>query len=553
MQSGKLLSWSYFFALALLLMALPLSKFLMSVMEFALTGLFILDGMRMGKIRAFFREENKAKLVFLFVPTGLWWIFESIGRKFKQFFHSENLPAIVFSSVYLMHILGVFYTSDLNYALKDLRIKFPLFLLPLILSTTGDIDRKRFRWLMYLFVSALFMGTFVSTYLMLTRHVTDIRFISPFISHIRYSILIDIGIFILLYLVLKKSDINIKIKILLAALLIWFVTFLLITTSMTGLVILILTAAIMLLYLIFQKKSWIYGTLIVAGIVLLMLILGFYVRSIVKEVYHLNLIDLKNLDSKTALGNPYVNDTANKQEENGNYVWIYVSQNELRDAWNQRSSYKYDGKDKAGQAIKFTLIRYLTSKGLRKDAKGVGELNAQDIRNIEDGQANIIYVEKPGIYVRVYQIVWEFKRYQLTHNPSGHSVAQRFEYWKTAWGIIHDNWLSGVGTGDINTAFSKEYKKLGSLLKKEYQVRSHNQFLSIFVAFGIFGLIWFLAGLLFPPIRLGKFCDYYYLTFFIIIILSMLTEDTIESQAGATIYAFFSSFYLFTKKFVDLV
>jgi len=41
--------------------------------------------------------------------------------------------------------------------------------------------------------------------------------------------------------------------------------------------------------------------------------------------------------------------------------------------------------------------------------------------------------------------------------------------------------------------------------------------------------------------------------FFIIIVLSMCWEDTIESQAGVTIYAFFTSFYLFAKKFIDVV
>ena len=32
----------------------------------------------------------------------------------------------------------------------------------------------------------------------------------------------------------------------------------------------------------------------------------------------------------------------------------------------------------------------------------------------------------------------------------------------------------------------------------------------------------------------------------------MLTEDTLETQAGVTQFAFFSSFYLFSKKFNDI-
>ncbi|NTV84315.1 MAG: O-antigen ligase family protein, partial [Bacteroidales bacterium] len=144
-------------------------------------------------------------------------------------------------------------------------------------------------------------------------------------------------------------------------------------------------------------------------------------------------------------------------------------------------------------------------------------------------------------------------RYQVTHNASGHSVMQRLEFWKTARAIIKANLLTGVGTGDLEKAFQEEYNKSGSLLEKEFRWRSHNQFLAITATFGIIGLAWFLFSLIFPAIRLSKFHDFYFLSFFIIIMLSMLTEDTLETQAGVTVFAFFYSFYVFPKKFIDIV
>jgi O-antigen ligase len=162
-------------------------------------------------------------------------------------------------------------------------------------------------------------------------------------------------------------------------------------------------------------------------------------------------------------------------------------------------------------------------------------------------------VKKPNFYVRIYKIFWEYNRYQITGNASGHSVVQRFEFWKASRAIIRNNMWTGVGTGDLDDAFQEEYDKSGSLLEKEYRWHSHNQFLAIAAAFGLSGLAWFLFSLIFPAIRLGKFPDYYYLSFFIIIVLSMLTEDTLETQAGVTVFAFFNSFYLFSKKFIDIV
>ena len=113
-------------------------------------------------------------------------------------------------------------------------------------------------------------------------------------------------------------------------------------------------------------------------------------------------------DKVTKLGNPYTNDLSNLQVENGNYVWLYVATDELRQAWNKRSRYDFDGKDEAGQEIKFTLIRFLTSKGYRKDADGVGKLTDQEVAMVEEGIASIVYEEKSTLYVRIYKIFWEY-------------------------------------------------------------------------------------------------------------------------------------------------
>lgn len=79
-------------------------------------------------------------------------------------------------------------------------------------------------------------------------------------------------------------------------------------------------------------------------------------------------------------------------------------------------------------------------------------------------------------------------------------------------------------------------------------MRSHNQYLSIGVAFGIVGLIWFLITLFYPMFLQGKNVDYLYVTFLLIAVISFLTEDTLETQAGVTFYAFFNSFFLLITK-----
>ncbi len=553
MEAKKIILWIYYFAIGLMLISLPFSNYFMSVSQFILSGVFILHGIRKDETDNFFRKYSLPLIVVLFIPVAVTWIIKALGRQFRSFFHRENAPAWIFASIYLFHVIGLLFTTDMDYALRDLRIKLPILLMPLILSTTCLPDRKGFRFMMYLFTAAVFTGTLISTYYYVTGNFTDSRELSRFISHIRFSLLIDMAIFILAYMVIKKSDIPKWPRLVMAVIAAWMVIFLAMAAFMTGLVIFMITAAMLAFYIVLVKQGKLMKIMTISGVLLIFIIAFLYIRGIGKDVNHIDPVDLTTLERQTKSGNPYWHDLGNPQIENGGYVWLYVATDELREAWNKRSSFDYDGKDKAGQEIKYTIIRFMTSKGLRKDADGLDKLSDAEVAMIEDGIASIIYVQKSNLYVRIYKIFWEYTRYQATGNPSGHSVMQRLEFWKISRNIIKANWLTGVGTGDLGKAFQDEYDKSGSLLEKEFRWRSHNQFLAIFATFGMIGLAWFLFALVFPASMLHKFSDYYFLSFFIIIFLSMFTEDTLETQAGVTVFAFFYSFYLFAKKFIDIV
>ena len=555
MSAKKIILWSYYFAIGLLLISLPFSNYTMSMSQFMLVGIFVVDGIRKKSYDDFIKNHGLPAMILLFIPNAIVWIAGALGRKFRAFFHRENISAWIFASLYLMHLIGLLYTSDFHYALKDLRIKFPLFLLPLLLSTTGVTDRKAFRYFVMLFIAAVFTGTLISTFVYLQGMFTDVRQISVFISHIRFSLLIDIAIFQCFYLLLSKSEEPSWLKAAFGIAGAWMTAFLVIFGFLTGLIILVITGALFILIytLAHQGRRAIkLGT--VVGLVVIILAAVWYTRHIYEDVNRVNPVDLKSLEYVTRQGHYYYHDTASTQVENGNYIWLYVNEEEMREAWNRRSEMDYDGKDKADQGIKYTLMRFLTSKGLRKDAEGVDKLTEQEIKMIENGTASIIYAEKPLLYVRIYKIFWEYNQYLQSRNASGHSLMQRIEYWRTAVAIArdHNSWVFGIGTGDLNNAFALQYEKMGSKLEKEFRWRTHNQFLAIFVTFGIVGLAWFIFCLVFPGAHLRKFSDYHYLTFFLIFILSMLTEDTLETQAGVTQFAFFTSFYLFSRKFIDL-
>ena len=103
----------------------------------------------------------------------------------------------------------------------------------------------------------------------------------------------------------------------------------------------------------------------------------------------------------------------------------------------------------------------------------------------------------------------------------------------------------------MNIAFERQYERMQTKLAPDQRWRSHNQFLSILVGFGIPGLAWFLLAIFYPLYLRGYRHDFFMNLFLLIALLSMLTEDTIESQTGVTFFAFFYTLFLFARRRED--
>ena len=85
---------------------------------------------------------------------------------------------------------------------------------------------------------------------------------------------------------------------------------------------------------------------------------------------------------------------------------------------------------------------------------------------------------------------------------------------------------------------------MNSNLEKTWRLRAHNQYLSFGVAFGWPGLLFFIFVLLFSIRHAFQHQNYIYLAFLIIAMGSFFNEDTLETQAGVTFFAFLNSFFL---------
>ncbi len=508
----------FIFGILLLVISLPTSKFGMSLAQMILAANWLID--------------------------------KRLLNKFSLFF--TNKVALGFSLIFFVHLFWLSNTTNFSYALDDLRTKSPILILAIIFSTSPLISAKEFRNILLAHVFSVLTMSFISFYIYISQHPSDFRLISPFISHIRLALHVCIAIFTLLYFLIfdsmkiaKNRNQLVAIKIGEIALVLWFVSFLSILQSVTGFVILILLVVILLLRLV--TNSPIQHKLKKGVIVLVIffpLAIGGYLFHLFNNYITKPQVDFSKLDKITAHGGEYRHDTTNFITENQRWIGLYLCESEVEFAWNLRSKIKWNSLDSQGNVINYTILRYLNSKDLRKDYEGVNALTNVDIQNIENGIANINYTKGFGLEARLYKLFWEYLISSKHGSVKGHSMSQRIELWKNSLVLIRDNWTTGVGTGDLPDAFKKQLEENNSPLK-ETRMRSHNQYLSLFIAFGIFGLLLSIFSFIYPFIKTKQLFDYFCMIFLIVFFVSMLTEDTIESQDGVTLYAFFATLYLF--------
>lgn len=486
--------------------------------------------------------------VAIIILTANWVLEFNFRTKWKILKNRKSLLLII--SIYGIHLIWLFNTSIFDYAAHDLRIKLPLLLLPIIYGTTSVLTKKEFKTILLLFICTVFISSLITTYVLLgfsKLDPVDSRYASLFISHIRFSLMVVLSIYIVFYLLFfKEYQIRNFEKYVYSAGIIWLICFLILLQSFTGIVIFLILCPLAIIWWAHHQKNrtslWVAYVSCFSILLVTILYAAFSIYRFNRRYEPLET----NLETHTVNGNKYRHHANTDDFENGYKIWIYISDTELAQEWNNRSQFNIDSLDRKGQPLKITLIRYITSLGLRKDSLGVAQLFDEDIHMIEKGYANHIYKNKFAVYPRIYELLWEITRYQQNGDPSGQSLGQRIEYLKIGLNIVKRNFWLGTGTGDVEFEFKKQYELDKTLLKPEWRHRTHNQLITFLITFGVFGFLWILLALTAPALLENKYNNFLFVLFFILCILSMLNEDTLETHAGVSFFAFFYSFFLFS-------
>ena len=504
--------WIFYGALCLLVISLPSSRYFITISLILLIANWIAEG--------------------------------NIREKFHHF--SANKPAVAFTLIYLLYVIGLIWSADVQYALyNDLLHKSPTLFMPLILTTSPKLDTKKIRLLLSFFIATVLTVSLIGLSIRLIHPNTSYREASPFMPGIYFGMMLVLAAFQLPDLVRRVSNkrFHFIISLVLSA---WLILFLFYLRNLSGIASFTVVSVYLLILVIKRLKSFFLKLLSATVFILLLLLVLWPLKDIYRQTHAEVKTDFSRLEAYSEYGTRYSHDTTNILRENGHLVYINIAKKELGEAWNERSEMDFYGKDLKDWKLQYTLYRYMASKGLKKDRQGLSLLTDADIRAVEHGMTNYLNVHRPGIYVRAHVELMGLYIYHKSsrQNPTWGSLAGRIDLWRASIHAFGKKPVFGWGTGSILHAVDYGFNKNNSPLEGK-NMKPHNQYMYTLLTLGVTGLILLIFLYVYLIVKTKSWKIQMFRIFVIVLVVNFLANNSLESQLGQNLFVFFTLYYCF--------
>lgn len=457
-----------------------------------------------------------------------------------QNFKQQKIILLCLLSVYILNIVGLIWTQNIAYGLRELNHKMPFLIIPIYMVAAYPIQKNTRNIIFSIYIILITIGIIIGVINYAIDPYADTRLLIPSARNIAFGLNISLAVAFLCILT-YKNELSKKISI---PIIVIFVSFLFIASLISGIISLCILTIIGSLAIMARKNK--KSASIAFGIVVLSVIASsVWLKMQYNDYFVPKESKQMPINETTALGNTYTS-TITNFIENGFYVDKYSCPTEVEQAWKNRTGEDLNTTCNAQSPSSYTyasvIYRYLNSKGLKKDASGVKALSDKDIENIKHGVANIVYTEKFSLRPRLYQTFYEFERYFRTGEVHQMSIIQRLFWSNNALQIIKANILIGTGTGDTRDAL------VSPVIDSHPELcttgcNPHNQFLYSLAAFGLLGLAALIFFMLYAPLRLHLFKNPEFCAFFIVALCWMFAESSFMSYEGMTFASLFMSYF----------
>jgi len=369
-------------------------------------------------------------VILLYIIT---WLVEG-NLKAKIIVALRNKYVLLFCSFYLLHLIGLLYTSNFDEGWFDLEVKLSLFIFPIMLVSEGEMPFDKQKKFILLFLTGLICNGCVCIGYALWRlweqhiYIFQYKLFSLFMHPSYYSMYIDMALVMMFYLFTCKEELN-ELENIFLCVAIFFLEFMLVLLqSKTGLIVSSLVLIVLLAKYTLKTRKWMNTFALVIGL----------------------------------------------------YGVYYVTN------------------------------RYVITSNNSRIA------SAED--NLSKGKPDANTTESSQVRILV---------------------------WQSAWKVIKQNPVIGVGTGNVSNVLLGEYAKDGVEGALREKLNAHDQYIQTTLALGAIGLLLLLTNLLVPLYKSVKEHRFVYTMFILILMVNFLTESMFQTQGGTMYYGLFNSLFMF--------
>lgn len=154
----------------------------------------------------------------------------------------------------------------------------------------------------------------------------------------------------------------------------------------------------------------------------------------------------------------------------------------------------------------------------------------------------LMYLFVPSLHNKVNYMVRDINQFVTGKSVNNYSDGNRLLSMKLGVQVGLENPIVGVGSGDVQDEMNKVYKNEYPDIDKNNWLIPHNQFVYIYTALGIVGLLVFIGCLLYPLFNRDVLNDVFCLAVLISSYTSFLSESTLEVQQGIVLVSLLFSF-----------
>jgi O-antigen ligase len=124
----------------------------------------------------------------------------------------------------------------------------------------------------------------------------------------------------------------------------------------------------------------------------------------------------------------------------------------------------------------------------------------------------------------------------------------RAQRWQLGWEIAAQKPVTGHGSGTEKQLLKEAYYENGLYNSFLHELNAHNQYLSLWIKTGLWGLLIYLLTLFYGLYRARAKQDLVFFAFLVMVAITGFSENLLDVNKGIFFYAFFFSFFVYAGK-----